>query len=102
VWCQGTAAPPSVTGLTFVNWQEPIACGGVAVFPDDVLVADGDGVVLIPAALVEETAALGQEQERLETWIVGEVEKGVALLGLYPPNAETKARYEAFTRGKKS
>ena len=101
VWCQGTAAPPSVAGLTFVNWQEPIGCGGVAVFPDDVVVADGDGVVLIPAALVEETAALGQEQERLESWIVEEVENGVALPGLYPPNVETKARYEAFTRGKK-
>jgi regulator of RNase E activity RraA len=50
VWCQGAAAPPSVAGLTFVNWQEPIACGGVAVYPDDVVVADDDGAVLIPAA----------------------------------------------------
>src|SRR6476619_3194815 len=54
VWCQGTAAPASVTGLTFVGWQEPIACGGVAVFPNDVIVVDGDGAVLIPAALVDE------------------------------------------------
>src|ERR1700733_13756020 len=37
VWCQGAAAPASVAGLTFVNWQEPIGCGGVAVFPDDVI-----------------------------------------------------------------
>jgi regulator of RNase E activity RraA len=43
VWCQGYAAPPSVAGLTFVAWQEPIGCGGVAVFPDDVIVTDGDG-----------------------------------------------------------
>jgi regulator of RNase E activity RraA len=98
VWCQGTAAPPSVAGLTFVNWQEPIACGGVAVFPDDVVIADSDGVVLIPAALVEETAALGQEQERLEAWILEEVKKGAALPGLYPPNAENQARYKAHTR----
>src|ERR1700682_4119820 len=42
VWCRGTAAPPSVTSLTFVNWQEPIGCGGVAVFPNDVLVLDSD------------------------------------------------------------
>src|SRR5215468_4949870 len=48
VWCQGVAAPPSVAGLTFVNWQEPIGCGGVAVFPDDVIVVDDDGAVLIP------------------------------------------------------
>ncbi len=33
VWCQGTAAPASVAALTFVGWQMPIACGGVAVFP---------------------------------------------------------------------
>jgi regulator of RNase E activity RraA len=35
VWCSGAAAPPSVAGLTFVGWQEPIGCGGVAIFPDD-------------------------------------------------------------------
>jgi regulator of RNase E activity RraA len=95
VWCQGAAAPPSVAGLTFVNWQEPIACGGVAVFPDDVIVVDDDGAVLIPAALVDEVVKLGPEQERFEGWIMQEVEAGAALPGLYPPNAENKARYEA-------
>ncbi len=95
VWCQGAAAPPSVAGLTFVNWQEPIGCGGVAVFPDDVVVADDDGATLIPAALLDEVVAVAPEQERLEAWIMQEVDKGVPLPGLYPPNAETKARYEA-------
>jgi hypothetical protein len=42
IWCAGIAAPSSVNGLTFVGWQEPIGCGGVAVFPHDVIVADGD------------------------------------------------------------
>ncbi|MEO8080846.1 MAG: ribonuclease activity regulator RraA, partial [Caldimonas sp.] len=50
LWCQGTAAPASVTGLTFVGWQEPIGCGGVAVLPNDVIVADVDGAVVIPQA----------------------------------------------------
>lgn len=100
VWCNGVAAPPSVAGLTFVNWQEPIACGGVAVFPDDLIVIDDDGAVLIPAKLVDEVVEQGIEQERLEGWIMGEVEKGTALPGLYPPNAENKARYEAFKEGK--
>ena len=95
VWCQGGAAPPSVAALTFVNWQEPIACGGVAVFPDDVVVVDDDGAVLIPAALLDEVVAGAPEQENLENWIMGEVDKGAALPGLYPPNAENKARYEA-------
>ncbi len=95
VWCNGAAAPPSVAGLTFVAWQQPIACGGVAVFPGDVVVVDDDGAVLIPAALLEEMLILAPEQERLETWIMAEVDKGAALPGLYPPNAENKARYEA-------
>jgi regulator of RNase E activity RraA len=95
VWCQGTAAPPSVAGLTFVGWQEPIACGGVAVFPDDVIVADDDGAVVVPAAMVDDLLPLGLEQERLENWILQEVEHGTPLPGLYPPNEETKQRYEA-------
>jgi regulator of RNase E activity RraA len=98
VWCRGAAAPPSVAGLTFVNWGEPIGCGGVAVFPDDIVVADDDGAVLIPAALVAEVVAEAAEQERLEAWIMTEVERGAALPGLYPPNAENKARYERERR----
>ena len=95
VWCNGAAAPPSVAGLTFVNWGEPIGCGGVAVFPDDVIVADQDGAVVIPQAFVDQVVAEGPEQEAMEAWIVGEVNNGAALPGLYPMNAETKARYAA-------
>ena len=93
VWCQGAAAPPSVAGLTFVAWQQPIGCGGVAVFPDDVVVVDQDGAVLIPAALLDDVLAEAPEQERSEAWIMQEVERDAALPGLYPMNAETKARY---------
>ena len=95
VWCSGAAAPPSVAGLTFVAWEQPIGCGGVAVFPGDVVVVDQDGAVLIPQALLAEVAELAEEQERQESWIMSEVEAGAALPGLYPPNAENKARYEA-------
>ena len=94
VWCQGAAAPASVTSLTFVSWQEPIACGGVAVFPNDVVVVDDDGAVLIPAALVEAVVAAAPEQEQKEAWIMKQIENGAALPGLYPMNAETKARYD--------
>jgi regulator of RNase E activity RraA len=99
VWCQGTAAPASVNGLTFVGWQEPIACGGVAVFPDDVIVVDDDGAVLIPQDLVDFVVSEGAEHERYESWVVSEVERGVPLPGLYPPNDEAKARYEAWKKG---
>ena len=94
-WGAGTAAPPSVAGLTFVEWQQPVGCGGVAVFPDDLIVADQDGAVVIPAALVDEIVADAVEQERFEGWLMDEVNAGAALPGLYPPNADNKARYEA-------
>jgi len=101
VWCQGAAAPPSVARLTFVDWQQPIGCGGVAVFPDDVVVVDADGAVLIPAAILDDVVETAPEQERLEGWIMQEVETGAALPGLYPPNDATKARYEAAVKRKR-
>ena len=94
VWCQGIAAPPSIAGLTFVGWQEPVACGGVAVFPDDLIVADADGAVVVPHALAEEISRLGPEQEHLEEWIKSEVEHGHSLPGLYPLNKENRSRYD--------
>jgi regulator of RNase E activity RraA len=98
VWCSGIAAPPSISGLTFVGWQEPIGCGGVAVFPGDVVVADGDGAAVIPAALVPHVVETAPEQERLEGWLMEEVRAGKALPGLYPPDAEARARYEAWKK----
>jgi regulator of RNase E activity RraA len=100
IWCAGIAAPSSVNGLAFVGWQEPIGCGGVAVFPNDVIVADGDGAICIPAAQVERVAKEGPEQELFEAWVVTEVERGTKLPGLYPPNEENKAKYAAW-RAKK-
>jgi len=83
VWCDGFAAPPS------------IGCGGVAIFPDDIIVADQDGAVVIPKAFLDLILAEGAEQERMEAWIVDQVNGGAELPGLYPMNAETKARYAA-------
>jgi regulator of RNase E activity RraA len=64
------------------------------------VVADIDGAVLIPAALLDEVVATAPEQERLEAWIMQEVEQGAALPGLYPPNDDNWSRYEAAVRRK--
>jgi regulator of RNase E activity RraA len=101
VWCQGTAAPPSVAGLTFVGWQEPIGCGGVAVFPNDLIVVDQDGAVLVPASLIDAVVAEAVEQERLEAWIMQEVQSGAALPGLYPPNEANAERYRAWVAARR-
>jgi len=73
-----------------------VACGGTTVEPGDVVVGDADGVVVIPPALVAEVvgAALAQEEE--DGWIAGQVTAGHPLDGLFPMNAEWRARYEAW------
>ncbi|MDQ6628960.1 MAG: ribonuclease activity regulator RraA, partial [Pseudomonadota bacterium] len=65
----------------------------------DVIVADGDGAVVIPAALVQDIAAAAVEQERFEGWVMREVESGRPLPGLYPPDVDAKARYAAWKDG---
>ena len=96
VWCNGRAAPPNITGLAMGDRQTPIGCGGVAVIPGDVLVCDGDGVVVIPRALVEEVAAGAVEQETLEAFVQERIRAGYSVTESYPPNAETLAAYEEW------
>lgn len=100
IWCSGTAAPAAIASMAFVGWQEPIGCGDTAVFPDDIIVADADGAVVIPQAMLAEVTAAAIEQERLEAWIVKQIEDGYALPGLYPPDEETMARYKKESEGK--
>src|SRR5262249_8340760 len=76
VWCAGTAAPASVNGLTFVGWEEPIACGGCAIFPGDVIVCDADGPGGIPQNLVGFVAEGGAGPEPMGTRVVGGVAPG--------------------------
>lgn len=97
VWSRGTASPAPGNSLTFAGWGMPIGCGGVAVFPGDVIIADRDGAVVIPQALVEQVAADGAEIERFDAWVVSKVEAGEALPGLYPPSAETRDRFARET-----
>ena len=100
VWCASVAAPASINQLTFVAWQEPIGCGGCAVFPGDVIVADGDGCVVIPQSMIDYVANEGAEHELYESWLFAEVENGMKLPGLYPPNDEAKARYTAWRKSR--
>ncbi|MGV6875221.1 ribonuclease activity regulator RraA [Pseudochelatococcus sp. B33] len=93
-WCQGRAAPPSSATMTFVEWQTPVACGGVAVFPGDYIVADDDGAVVVPAAYLEEIASVGPGQEIFDAWIRDKVLAGRPLPGFYPPTEETRRLYQ--------
>lgn len=81
-----------------IEMNVPIGCAGVLVMPGDVMVGDGEGVVAIPAALAEEVAHDAYEQERLEEFIQQKIAGGASIVGVYPPNDETKAEYAAWRR----
>lgn len=95
VFSQG--AHPSVLGRRHVPWEVDvtIACGGATVQPGDIVVGDGDGVIVIPPALAEEIADAAIAQEHEDAWIATQVEAGHPVDGLFPLNAEWRARYEA-------
>jgi regulator of RNase E activity RraA len=97
VWARGTASPAPGNALTFIDWGMPIACGGVTIFPGDVIVADRDGAVVIPQAMIESVVSEAAEIERFDAWVIGQVGQGRPLPGLYPPNAENLARYRQET-----
>jgi regulator of RNase E activity RraA len=96
VYCAGGSAPLNLLQHHAIDLNVPIACGGVAVYPGDVLVGDDEGVVVIPQHLAAEVAADAVEQELMEVFILEKVEAGAKLAGTYPPNAETRAAYAAW------
>jgi regulator of RNase E activity RraA len=98
VYCQAPSAPISLTHQHAVESNVPIACGGVAVYPGDVIVGDAEGVVVIPRDLADEVAPLGFEQEMLERFVQEEIASGRPLPGTYPPDAETRARYATWRK----
>jgi 2-keto-4-pentenoate hydratase/2-oxohepta-3-ene-1,7-dioic acid hydratase in catechol pathway/regulator of RNase E activity RraA len=91
-------AHPAVLGRRHVPWEADvtIGCGGAAVQPGDVIVGDADGVIVIPRTLADDIvdAALAQEDE--DAWIAQRVAEGHPVDGLFPMNAQWRARYETW------
>lgn len=91
------SAPTNLTKHHAVAVNDPIACGGVSVFPGDIMVGDNEGVVCIPAHLAEEVAEEAIEMTAFENFVMDEVEAGASIFGLYPPtDPETKNRFETW------
>jgi regulator of RNase E activity RraA len=98
VFCAGGSAPLNLVRHHAADFQRPIGCGGVPVFPGDLIVGDGEGVVVIPAHLADEVAADAAEQESLEAFVIEEIRGGRPLPGVYPPNDATRERYAQWKR----
>ncbi|MGO2751011.1 MAG: fumarylacetoacetate hydrolase family protein [Pseudoclavibacter sp.] len=89
-------AHPAVLGRRHVPWDVDvtIACGGATVQPGDIIVGDGDGVIVIPPALAQEVADAAFTQEAEDAWIAEQVADGHPIDGLFPMNADWRAKYE--------
>jgi regulator of RNase E activity RraA len=98
---QRPSAPASVTFHLAVDANVPIGCGDVPVFPGDVILGDGEGVVVIPAHLADEVAAASVEMTTFEDFATEEVLKGRSIMGLYPATEQkTRDDFTAWRRSK--
>jgi regulator of RNase E activity RraA len=95
-YCAARSAPLNLVRHHAVDSQVPIGCGGVPVYPGDVVVGDAEGVVVIPAGIAAAVAAEASAQTEFEDWVEAKVRAGASIFGLYPPSPETRAAFEAW------
>src|SRR5436309_12254191 len=95
-YCGARSAPLNLVRHHAVESQVPIGCGGVPVYPGDVVVGDAEGVVVIPAGIANEVAEEGAAQTIYEDWVEARVKEGRSIFGLYPPDEKTRAEFEAW------
>ena len=100
-YCGARSAPLNLVRHHAIDSQVPIGCGGVPVYPGDVMVGDQEGVVVIPAKMAEDVAKEAEAQTLFEDWVEAKVKEGRSIFGLYPPDAQTKAEFEAWKKAQK-
>lgn len=98
VYSRAVVVPASFPALMLTAVQQPLSCGGVSVFPDDIVVGDGDGVVVVPAHLAQSLSIAGLELEGIEQWVHLRLKAGASLDGLYPPDEKSTAQYQAWLK----
>ena len=95
------SAPTNLTLHQAIDINVPIGCGDVAVWPGDIVVGDGDGVVVIPARLCDEISKEAVEMTAFEDFVTEEVGKGRSILGLYPATEDaTRLDFAAWRKAK--
>ncbi|MEP3350976.1 MAG: ribonuclease activity regulator RraA [Marinomonas sp.] len=96
IFCAKESAPTNLTKHHGVDLEVAIGCGGVAVYPGDVLVGDSDGIIVIPLEISEEIAEEAIKMEQFEDYVISKVRSGSRVIGLYPPSDEAQKEYNAF------
>jgi regulator of RNase E activity RraA len=97
-YAQGQSPYASTTIHHAQDTNVPIACGGVSVLPGDLLVGDGEGVVVVPYAIAEEVVLAAVEYDRREAFILAKILSGSSIHGVYPPDGQTLREYEDWKR----
>lgn len=95
-FCLGPAAPANLVAHHASDMNQPIACGGVAVYPDDIMFGDSEAVIVIPRKWADEIADEAVSMDAQEEFLKAEIEAGKSTFGVYPPNDETLERYKAW------
>ena len=92
-FCTANTASTRPSHHRAADFQLPIGCADVAVYPGDIVKGDSDGVVVIPRAIVAEVAEQSYEQELREEFLFTRLDAGSALWGTYPPDEATLREY---------
>nr|WP_281413556.1 hypothetical protein [Microvirga antarctica] len=100
VFAGGNSALSAATFLHFTEIDIPVGCDGVAVCAGDVVVGDGNGVVVIPRMFAEEVATAAFEREELELFVLERIKGGARLVGTYPPDDATRAAYQEWRKAR--
>jgi regulator of RNase E activity RraA len=89
---------PSVLAQRFVPWERDVlvACADVAIQPGDIIVGDGDGVIVIPPSVANEVTEAAIQQEIEEGYVTDRVASGVRLEGLYPLSQTRREEFLAW------
>ena len=96
---QRPSAPTNLTLHQAIDIDVPIGCGDAPVFPGDVIVGDGDGVLVLPAHLAAELADEAVEMTAFEDFVTERVRGGQSILGLYPAtDPQNEADFAAWRR----
>jgi regulator of RNase E activity RraA len=93
------SAPTNLTLHMAIDINVPIGCGDAPVFPGDVLVGDGEGVIVVPASIADEVADEAVEMTAFEDFVQEKVMEGRSILGLYPATEEkTRTEFAAWRK----
>ncbi|WP_449396271.1 ribonuclease activity regulator RraA [Devosia riboflavina] len=76
----------------------PIACGGVTVMPGDIIVADDDGAVCVPAALAAEVIERSNQHHEWEDFSRMKLKQGAPLQRYYPLHQDARGEYEEWRK----